>query len=126
MGCNVSSFSVGVPRLAETRTLSTNIAETNTLYDVFVADDRCIINIAGSGVNGVYYVINDQGVGNSFATESSNSAITDANIVKSQGRFIATTVKSLLLLLEKGDRIRIYTASRANIGTHTATVYIYR
>ena len=127
MGCNVSPYRGGVPRLVETRALSTNIAAANTLYDFFVADDRCIVNIteisgATTGVD--RYVLNDGTIDDYFAT-SNSSIFNDFVVPKAQGRLIANVSdRAILLLLEKGERIRIGNASKAH--THTATAYIYK
>ena len=117
----------GVPRLVETRALSTNIAAINTLYDFFVADDRCIINITdlGAGSTGSdRYVLNDGTIDDYFAL-SNNGVFNNFAVPKAQGQLIAGIGdRAMLLLLEKGDRIRIGNG----IATHTltATAYIYK
>lgn len=115
----------GVPRLVETRALSTNIAAVNTLYDFFVADDRCIVNITGiSGATGDRYVLNGGTINDYFVT-CNNGVFNNFVVPKAQGRLIANVSdRAMLLLLEKGDRIRIGNASAAH--TLTATAYIYK
>lgn len=129
MGCNVSPYRGGVPRLVETRALSTNIAAKNKLYDFFVADDRCIVNITnieptGGSAGQDGYVLNDGTVSDYFAL-SSVSTFNNFNAIKAQGRLIATVyTNGIVLLLEKGDRIRVFNGNATH--TLTATAYIYK